>query len=248
MEHGAKLPQDLTAEELERLAHAPRPERVYGVMEFVEYAKEGGEMQTAANGYGPEERTGLSARKDTFTMKKFYPELYAAFVKCAKEWDVYFFDENNILYGVNDGTDVLAGYCMADVYANATEFDTSSAKGTMTITFSHSNAKDSAERFDYVQLPFNPRKLILGLVGVCLEKTDGAGNEYKLFERIGGNDITAEYGPVIASAGQEIIEGASSAVSYNAATKTLTIASSSEVSLKAPDVLFAKDIKGIEQV
>ena len=43
-EHGTKLPADLTADKLEELAHEDRPGRIYGVGEFVEYAKEGGEV------------------------------------------------------------------------------------------------------------------------------------------------------------------------------------------------------------
>lgn len=249
VEPGTKLPAKLTATELEKLAHANRPERVYGIMTFVEYAKNGGEMQTAANGYGPEERTGLSARKDAFTMNKFYPELYSSLTKCAKEWDVYFFNEDNMLFGVNDGSDVLAGFSMADVYADATEFATSSAKPTMTVTFSHANPKDSAENFDFIQLDFDPRKLTLGLTAVKLEKADDA-NKYKLFEAIGGNDITSSYGAVLANVGSAVLNGATSAVSYDEESDTLTISATSggTISLKSPSVLYDNDIKGIEQV
>lgn len=249
VEPGTKLPAKLIATELEKLAHANRPERVYGIMTFVEYAKNGGEMQTAANGYGPEERTGLSARKDAFTMNKFYPELYSSLTKCSKEWDVYFFNEDNMLFGVNDGTDILAGFSMADVYADATEFATSSAKPTMTVTFSHANPKDSAENFDFIQLDFDPRKLTLGLTAVKLEKADDA-NKYKLFEAIGGNDITSSYGAVLANVGSAVLNGATSAVSYDEASDTLTISATSggTISLKSPSVLYDNDIKGIEQV
>ena len=199
--------------------------------------------------YGPEERTGLSARKDTFTMNKFYPELYSSLTKCSKEWDVYFFNEDNMLFGVNDGTDILAGFSMADVYADATEFATSSAKPTMTVTFSHSNPKDAAENFDFIQLDFDPRKLTLGLTAVKLEKADDA-NKYKLFEAIGGNDITSSYGAVLANVGSAVLNGATSAVSYDEASDTLTISATSggTISLKSPSVLYDNDIKGIEQV
>lgn len=249
VEPGTKLPAKLIATELEKLAHANRPERIYGILTFVEYAKNGGEMQTAANGYGPEERTGLSARKDTFTMNKFYPELYSSLTKCSKGWDVYFFNEDNMLFGVNDGTDILAGFSMADVYADATEFATSSAKPTMTVTFCHSNPKDSAENFDFIQLDFDPRKLTLGLTAVKLEKADDA-NKYKLFEAIGGNDITSSYGAVLANVGSAVLNGATSAVSYDEESDTLTISATSggTISLKSPSVLYDNDIKGIEQV
>lgn len=251
-EPGMKLPALLTGEQLEKMAHADRPERIYGIVLFTEYAKNGGEIQTAANGYGGEEITGVSARKDTYTLDRFYPELHAALTKCGnKAWDVYFFDEDGVLYGINDGTDVLAGYPMANVYSDATPHPTSSAKATMSVTFSHEDAKLSITAFDYIQLPFNPRKLTLGLTAVQLEATEEKGSDYKLFETVGGNDITAIYGPIIAESGNAVVEGATSAISYNESKKTLTIASASDgaaISLKAPSVLFENNIKGIEQV
>lgn len=248
VEPGTKLPAALTAEALEKLAHADRPERIYGIVEFVEYAKNGGEMQTAANGYGPEERTGFSARKDTYTLKRFSPELYASLTKCSQPWDVYFFDENSVLYGINDGTDVMAGYSMADVYADATEFATSSAKPTMNVTFCHANAKKSAEGFDFVELDFDPIKLTLGLTAVRIEQIDDAASKYKIYEAIGGNDVTGIYGPLIASASTAVLKGTASAVSYDADSDALTVSADGAVELKAPSVLYDNDIKGIEQV
>lgn len=250
VEKGRKLPAELTADALEKLVHAPRPERVYGIYEFVEYAPNGGEVQTAANGYGPEEITGISARRDNFTLKRFCPELHAALTRCHnKEWDVYFFDEDNRLYGINDGTDLLAGFSMSNVYSDATPYATSSAKATMSVNFSHADAKESAIGFDYIQLDFNPLKCVLGLVLVQLKKTSQEGNEYKLYEYVGGYDITSELGMIVAEAGQAVISGAS-AVTYNAGVNTLTITPSDDgvPTLKSPEVLYQNDLKGIESV
>lgn len=248
VEPGMKLPVDLTADKLEELAHADRPDRIYGIKTFVEFAPNGGEVQTAANGYGPEEVTGLSARKDTFTLDKFYPELHSALTKCHnKPWDVYFFDEDNILYGINDGSDQLAGFPISTVYSDATPFGTSSAKPTMNVTFSYTDPKEAVIDFDYVQLDFRPARLVLGLTAVKLAKTGTNSNEYKLYEVVGGNDITADFGKLLASA-EDVFEGTTSAVSYNEASDTLTIASAGEVSLKSPSILFSKEIKGIEAV
>ncbi|WP_304649801.1 hypothetical protein [uncultured Duncaniella sp.] len=248
---GTKLPSDLTADKLESLVHAERPDRVYGIIRFTEYAKNGGEVQTSANDYDGETPTGVSARKDTFTLNKFYPELLAALTGTYNQhWDVYFFDDNNMLFGLNDGTDVLAGYPMTSVYGDSTPFNTSSAKASMTVTFAHENAKRAFTDFDYVQLDFNPQKLVLGLTPVRLEKTGTAGNSYKIFEKTGGYDVTAIYGPLIVTAGDTVVEGATTAITYNAGTETLTIASSSgaDIRLKSPAVLYENDIKGIEQV
>lgn len=251
VEEGTKLPADLTAEKLEKLAHAPGNERIYGIVRFTEYAQNGGEPQSSANGYGPEEFTGFSARKDTFNLNKFYPELHAAITRTAHlSRGVYFFDENNMLYGLNDGTDTLAPYQVSSVYSQATPHPTSSAKSSMSVTFCHVDAKAAAVNFDYIQLDFNPLKLTLGLVGVKLEKSGTTGNAYKLFEVIGGYDVTPIYGPLIATAGDTVISGATSATTYDDTTQTLTIASSAgaDIRLKAASVLYENDIKGIEQV
>lgn len=248
---GTKLPADLTGETLEKLVHASGSERVYGIVRFTEYAKNGGEAQTAANGYGPEEFTGFSSRKDTYTLDKFYPELHAAITRNAHlRRGAYFFDENNMLYGINDGTDTLAPYSMASVYSDATPHPTSSAKSTMTVTFAHVDAKSAVVNFDYTQLDFDPIKQTLGLVGVKLEKTATTGNTYKLLEAVGGYDVTPIYGPLIVAAGSTVIDGATSAVTYDEDSETLTIASSAgaDIRLKSPAVLYENDIKGIEQM
>lgn len=248
---GTKLPAKLTADALEKLVHADRPERVYGIVRFTEYAKNGGEVQTSANGWDGEKPTGVSARKDAFTLNRFYPELMAALTRAyTQEWEAYFFDDNNILYGLNDGTDVLAGYPMSAVYGDATPYNTSSAKATMTVTFAHENAKRAFTDFDYVQLPFNPQKLVLGLTEVSLVRTATSGGAYKLVEKTGGYDVTPVYGPLIAEAGATVLNGTTTAVTYDEETQTLTVAStgSAAVTLKSPAVLYAAGIKGIEQV
>lgn len=248
---GTKLPADLDGDKLEEMAHADRPDRAYGIVGLCEYAKNGGEVQTSAQGYGPEQVTGVSARKDTFDTDRFYPELDSSLMAAANsEWDVYFIDDEGYLHGINDGTDVLAGYPMSSVYGEATPFATSSAKAQMQIVFCHQDAKLSKINYDYVKLDFNYKKFVLGLLAVKLEKADSTGDKYKLFEAVGGNDITAVYGPLIATAGTDAIVGASTAVSYNSADETITIAASAGVTprLAPAKTLYEKGIKGIEQV
>lgn len=69
-------------------------------------------------------------------------------------------------------------------------------------------------------------------------------------EKVGGYDATEIYGPLIATAGASVIEGATAASAYNEADKNLTITAtgSAAVRLKDPATLFEKGIKGIEQV
>lgn len=246
---GYKLPADLTAEQLEKLAHADRSERIYGIVGLCEYAKNGGEVQTAANGYGPEQVTGVSARKDTFDLLKFYPELDASLMCTANaEWDAYFIDEDGYLHGINDGTDVLAGYPMSCVYGESTPIATSSNKPTMQVVFCHKDAKLSKMKFDYSPLGFDYSKLTLGILPVLLEKNEDG--EYKLVEAVGANDITSIYGPLIATAGATVINGTTSAVTYNEDKDTLTITTTGDAvpSLMSAKTLYENDIKGIEQV
>lgn len=249
--YGTKLPSELTADKLEELAHEDTPSRIYGIMRFVEYAKEGGEPQTSAVGYGPEEITGYSALKETYTLDKFYPELNSAIVRAGNsKRGVYFFDENYMLYGINDGTDVLAPYPLNCVYSNATPHPTSSAKATMTVTFAHENTKDVFVNYDYVQLDFDPSRLVLGLTEVSLVKVGSTGNSYKIVENVGGYDLTPIVGPLIATAGETVFNGSPTAVAYNDkdATISVTITGGGDVTLKSPKALYEKDIKGIEQV
>jgi hypothetical protein len=245
--HGYKLPAELTGEALEKLAHAALPERVYGVVTFVEYAKDGGEAQTSAVGYGGTGVTGYSVRTDTFTMDAYYPELDASFAKTANQkYDAYFFDEDNIIYGINDGTDTLAGFPMSAIYSTSTPHPTSSDKATMTVSFCFDDAKAAITKYDYQPLGFDPRKYTLGLVLVNLVAT-GESNKYKLVEALGGADITSSYGDILAKNANLV--GNATAVTYDSDTETLTITSTGgdTPTLKAPSVLYEAGVIGIEQ-
>lgn len=246
--YASKLPDDLTAEKLEELVHADASERVYGIRTFVEAAKNGGEVQTSTVGYGPERVTGLSARKDTMTLDRYSAALDAAISKAGnRKWGVYYYDCDGFLYGTSDGTDTLAPFPLSNIYADSTPFRTSSNPAQLTVTFSHEDAKKSKEKADFVQLGFDPQDVEnLGLVEVQLVKNGTSGNAYKLIEKVGGYDLTPVYGPVIAAAGADVLEGSTAAATY--ADGLLTITGTGTVSLKSPKVLFEKGVKGIEVV
>lgn len=250
--YGTKLPAGLTADKLEELAHADVSERVYGIGTFVEAAKNGGEVQTSAVGYGPEQITGISARKDTMTLDRYSIGLDASISRAGnRKWGVYYYDCDGFLYGINDGSDVLAPFPMNNIYSDSTPFKTSGNPAQLTVTFSHEDAKKSKENADFIKLDFLPDKLdYLGLTEVLLVKTTDSGSAYKIIEKVGGYDVTGIYGPLIATAGNTVLNGATSAATYNEADNTITIATtgSAVVSLKAPKVLYQNDIKGIIQV
>lgn len=248
--HGTKLPAGLTGEQLEELCHEGIATRVYPITPFAEYAKEGGEPQTNESGYGGVQITGVSARTDTFTLDRFYPELNASLLRCMNQrYDAYFWDGKKRLYGVNDGTDTLAGFEMATIYPTATPHPTSSAQASLTVSFCYEDARASLENMDYVELTWDPRRYAMGLVEVELVKTAAAGNDYKLVEKVGGYDCTADYGAAIAAGAATVLSGATAAT-YNADAATLTITAdgSATPALKSPKVLYAAGIKGIECV
>lgn len=247
--YGTKLPATLTVDKLTELVHADENVRIYGIKGFCEYAQEGGEPQTGAVGYGGLKVTGYSDRADTFTLDKNYPELHASLTRsCDKAWGAYFFDEKNFLYGLNDGSDVLAPFPMTTIHSNATPYATSSARSTMTVKFCHEDARAAIEHADFVKLDFNPQRAVMGLIAVKLVKASDAGNDYKLIESVGGYDLTPTFGPLIAD-NANVIAGATAAT-YDADKKTLTltVTNSATPKLKAPNALLEAGIEGIEEV
>ena len=247
--YGSKLPANLSVEALTKQAHADEAERIYGIVGFCEFAQEGGEAQTGAVGYGGLQVTGYSDRADTYTLDKNYPELHASLTKCAgNKFGAYYFDEKNMLYGLNDGTDELAPFPMNTIHSNATPYSTSGSKSTMTVKFCHENSRAAIENADYIQLDFNPMRATLGLTGVKLIKVGDTGNDYKLIEAVGGYDLTSIFGPLMAE-NTNVISGAT-AVAYDTDKEvlTLTVSGSATPALKAPKLLLEAGIAGIEQV
>ena len=59
---GEKLPAGFDGDDLREACHADLPNRIYPVLLFVEYAKNGGEPQVSAVGYGPNKVTGIKRR------------------------------------------------------------------------------------------------------------------------------------------------------------------------------------------
>lgn len=248
LEHGQKLPKGLTPEKLIELCHADRPERIYPIMTFVEAAKNGGEPQVGNTGYGAPGVTGVNARTDTLTLDKCYDQLNAHLLKVMDiPFDVYFWDNRFVLYGYNDGTDILAGIPMSCIYPTIVPFATSGAKASLTVSFCHDDPQDNMENFDYIQLKFNPKNSLKGLVDVVFEKTEGNANQYKLIEKIGGYDRTSEFGDLIANKAAEVMNNVTSAT-YADGIITVVPKDSGIPSLKAPSILCENGIKGIEQV
>lgn len=246
VQYGTKLPAALTADKLEELIHADVSSRVYGIRTFVEAAKNGGETQTSATGYGPEQITGISSRRDTMTLDQYSVALDASISKAGnRKWGVYYYDCDGFLYGINDSTDVLAPFPMSNIYSDSTPFKTSSNAAQLMVNFSHEDAKKSKEQADFAKLDFNPQDVeVFGLTEVVLQKTSDSGSAYKLIEKTGGYDVTSIYGPLIATSAEKVLDGATAAT-YSEADGTITITGSDAVTLKSPKVLYESGIKGI---
>ncbi len=242
--HGVKLGNSFSQGDFEEKCHADLPNRIYPIKTIVEYAKNGGEPQTSAVGYGGTGVTGVSARTDTFTIDKYSEHLAASLSKCMnKRYDAYYVDENNLLIGLNDGTDVLAGIPMSTVYPTVTPHPTSSAKASLTVSCCIEDARAAIENFDYVQLDFNPLEELEGLIPVDLVEAESG--KYKIIETLGGYDRTEEFGATLASAAASVFNGVTSAT-YADGLLTLVVTSGATPSLKAASVLYASDIVGIE--
>lgn len=240
---GEKLPAGFDGEDLREACHADVPNRIYPVVTFVEYAKNGGEPQVSAIGYGPNKVTGINAQTDTFTLDEVDYGLNAELLKSKNmKRDVYYFDENGVVYGVNDGTDVLAGIPMACIYPTIVPHPTSSAKESLTVSFCHVDAEKSQQNYDFITTGIHLEDSLIGLVPVELVK-DG-DNKYHIVEKIGGYDRTAEFGATIASNASAVIDGISAAT-YADGALTLTVTQGATPSLKAPSALYAKGIEGI---
>lgn len=244
--HGQKLPEELSGDIIEELCHADRPARIMPIGQFVEYAKSGGEPNVTAVGYGPNQVSDVSALTDTFTMGVYNDVLARTLSKTMNTlFDVYFVDKNNVLYGMEDGTDYLAGFPMASVYPTITQFPSSGAKATLLVNFCYQDARIAFENTNFEQLDFNATSFVYGLTPVKFYKVED--NKYKLLEAIGGLDRTAEFGELIAKTPSTALKGNTTGVTYDAESETITVASDSEPQLKSPAELFTAGIKGIEQ-
>lgn len=246
--NGTKLPAALTAENLTSLCHDSLPNRVMPIKTFVEYAKNGGEAQASAVGYGPTQFTGLSQQTDTFSLAKYSPELHANLLKATNQvFGVYYVDKDNNIIGVNDGTDILAPIPVT-LIPNATFFKTSSAQSVQTVGFAYVDTEYVHRNLDYFRADFDVPGALVGLVEVEIVATATTG-KYKIIEHYGGYDRTAELGPSLVSDDEASFNNVTAAT-YNSADETLslTVAADAVPTLKSPSYLFANNIaEGIIQ-
>ena len=240
--HGHKIPTEKTAEAFEKACHADRPGRIFPIKTIVEYAPSGGEAQTSATGYGPTKVTSYSAKNDVWTLQDYDASLKAN-IMAAKNvaFDAYFVDENNVVYGVNDGTEDLAGIPLSGVYPGGQDWDSSGTEANLTIATMFKDYEKYVKNADVRVYDFDVVDALKGLVYVDLVSTES--NKYKLIEHFGKLDITEYYGELLAKNAEKVLIGATSA-SY--ADGVITTVGEGSITLASPSVLQESGITGIE--
>lgn len=245
VKHGVKLDYS-TAEKLRESCHAALPNRAYGFPGIINWEPNGGEAQTSQVGYGPTMYNGMSARNDALTLDKFRHYQRAEILKNAEEeFDAYLIDARNNIYGLNDGTETLAGIPVS-IYPSGNDHPGASDRASLVINIVYTDVEEYMMNLDVEPLDYNANNYVMGLMPVTLEKVDTSNNKYKVVEFFGKGDATAKYGALIADAASSVINGASAAT-YNEGDNTLTITATGSVTLKEASVLCDNGIYGIEQ-
>lgn len=245
--HGVKLSYS-SLEALRTACHADVPNRAYGFPTIINWEPNGGEAQTSQVGYGPNAYNGMSARNDAFTLDKYRHYLRAQILKNVEEvFDMYLIDLKNNLYGLDDGTDTLAGVPVT-IYPSGNDHPGASDKASLVVNVVYQDVEEYIMNLDVVPLGFNALSAVYGLMPVTLEKVGDSGSNYKVVEYYGKGDATAKYGALIAENVSDVITGASAATydsTNNYITFTLATGSTAPV-LKKASVLATEGIYGIE--
>lgn len=239
--HGKKLPKDLTAENLEKACHADGQDRIFPILGISEYATSGGEANTSENGYAGSSITGYSARTDTFTLAKYNMSLQANLVSNkATTFDMYVVDENDVIYGIDDASDSLAGIPLTGVYPTGQPFSSSGQVAYLAFNALYADIEAYMKNASAKGATFNVAGALIGLVFVeFIEIEDG---KYKLVDHYDRTDLTAYYGSLIAQHAEVALTKGMS-VSYSDGILTI----SGEPELAQPSVLQGIGITGIEQ-
>ena len=247
MKHGVKLSYDTLAN-LRAACHADLPNRAYGFPTIINWEPNGGEAQTSQVGYGPTYYNGMSARNDALTLDKFRHYLRAELLKNVEEtFDMYLIDKANNLYGLNDGTDTLAGIPVT-IYPSGNDHPGASDKESLVVNVVYEDVEEYMINLDVVPLDYRANTAVYGLMPVTLEKQGTEGSNYKVIEFYGKGDATAKYGALIAEEVSNVITGATAAT-YDSTNNYITFTLSSGVTaptLKKASVLETNGIYGIE--
>lgn len=239
--HGKKLPAELTADALEKACHADGQDRIFPILGISEYATSGGEANTSENGYAGTSITGYSPRTDTFTLAKFNMALQANLVSNkATTFDMYVVDENDVIYGIDDASDSLAGIPLTGVYPTGQPFSSSGQVAYLAFNALYADIEAYMKNASAKGATFNVPGALTGLV--FAEFIQVGEGKYKLVDHYDRTDLTSYYGALIAEHAETVLTSGAS-VSYTAGVLTIT----GEPKLAVPSVLQKNGIIGIEQ-
>lgn len=239
--HGKKLPKDLTAESLEVACHADGQDRIFPILGISEYATSGGEANTSENGYAGSSITSYSARTDTFTLSKYNMALQANLVSNkSTTFDMYVVDENDVIYGIDDSSDSLAGIPLTGVYPTGQPFSSSGQVAYMAFNALYADTEAYLKNASAKGASFNVPGALTGLV--FAEFIEIGESQYKLVDHYDRTDLTTYYGADIAKNAESALKEGSSA-SYTNGVLTIT----GTPKLESPSVLQTLGIIGIEQ-
>ena len=239
--HGKKLPAELTADALEEACHADGQDRIFPILGISEYATSGGEATTSENGYAGTSITGYSARTDTFTLAKFNMALQANLVSNkATTFDMYVVDENDVIYGIDDASDSLAGIPLTGVYPTGQPFSASGQVAYLAFNALYADIEAYMKNASAKGATFNVPGALTGLV--FAEFIQVGEGKYKLVDHYDRTDLTSYYGALIAEHAETVLTSGTS-VSYTEGVLTIT----GEPKLAVPSVLQENGIIGIEQ-
>lgn len=239
--HGKKLPAELTADNLEKACHADGQDRIFPILGISEYATSGGEANTSENGYAGTSITGYSPRTDTFTLAKFNMALQANLVSNkATTFDMYVVDENDVIYGIDDASDSLAGIPLTGVYPTGQPFSSSGQVAYLAFNALYADIEAYMKNASAKGATFNVPGALTGLV--FAEFIQVGEGKYKLVDHYDRTDLTSYYGALIAEHAETALTSGTS-VSYTEGVLTIT----GEPKLAVPSVLQENGIIGIEQ-
>ena len=246
VEHGTTLSYSTLAD-LRTMCHADLPDRAYGFPAIINWEPSGGEAQVSQVGYGPNAYNGMSARTDAFTLDAYRHYLRAQILANANEvFDMYLIDLQNNLYGLNDGTDTLAGIPVT-IYPSGNDHPGATDKASLVVNVAYQDVEYYMLHLDVEPLEYDALSGVFGLMPVTLEKIGSSGNNYKVVEYEGKGDATAKYGALIAENATDVLDGVTAAT-YDAANNVLqlTVTQNATPALKKASVLCTNGIYGIE--
>lgn len=245
VKHGTKL-NYATLEDLRSACHADLPNRAYGFPAIINWEPSGGEAQFSQIGYGPNAYNGMSARTDAFTLDAFRHYLRSQILANANTvYDMYLIDLQSQLYGLNDGTDTLAGIPVT-IYPSGNDHPGANDKASLVVNVAYQDVEYYMLHLEVEPLDYDALLGVFGLMPVTLQKVGTSGNNYKVVEAFGFGDATSKYGSLIAENASNVLDGATAAT-YDSVNNTLSITASQGAtpSLKAASVLAANGIYGI---